>query len=133
MEPLISWLFINVLLALAPIFLKLAIIISSRVKILKWYEVIQDGELYIFSATLSASAIVLPVLKKQHLNALERISISLLVFIILLSSVLFSLASYVKLMKRDLETELNLKIYTIGSIACSILAVSFSYYISDIK
>ncbi|MEH2422591.1 MAG: hypothetical protein V7K48_17235 [Nostoc sp.] len=133
MKPLIEWVFTNVLIAFVPILMKLAIIILSKIKLPKWYEVIQDGELYIFSLTLSASAIVLRVFQEQNINSLEGVFIIILRVDVIVSALMFSLASYLKLIKSDLETALNLKIYAIASIACSILAIFSSYYISGVR
>ena len=128
LELFADWIFFHVLLAFLPIIAKLAVIITSKKKLEKWYQVIQDGELYIYSTTLSAWSITSILFQKLDSNNLVT---GLLIVNLVISSLLFGITSHSKWVKQELES-LELDLYARVSIVCSFIAV-FCTYISGIK
>ncbi len=56
MSASILWIFVNIILALLPIVTNFILIKIMKIH-KKWYETMTGGELFIFSTTISASAI----------------------------------------------------------------------------
>ena len=122
----INWIFFSVILALLPILLNFTIVKLSNIRNIGWVELLKDGELFFFSTATSASSIGTLVLNRPPNIALTILIGSLLVIILIMSSCLFSLSSFLKLKQMDV---LDKRMFGVISIWCSFFAVALSYYV----
>ena len=102
----------------------------------EWYKIVKDGELYIFSTTICASSIGVLLFEhsnsnNQSLSAASRgISLShtltacSLLFVLIISTAAFALASYLKLKEQSFPDE---KLYSAGSVGTAIVAALLGY------
>lgn len=129
MEPTIRWIFTNVILALTPILINFILI-----KVLKigtpWHQAFKDGELFIFSTTLSASSIGIASFQGTLKTALGSLIFWVLLLVLILSTVLFSLASFIKLKQEKIPDE---RLFAATSISCAAFASICSYIIAFIS
>lgn len=122
-ENSINWIFFSVILALFPLLLNFMIVKLSNINI-GWVDLLKDGELFFFSAAITASSIGTLVLNRPPNLVLTILIGGLLLTILIMSSCLFSLSSFLKLKQMDV---LNKRMFGVMSIWCSILAVALSY------
>ena len=128
------WIFSHVVLPIMPVVINLMILKLLNIS-QKWYQILKDGKLFIFSSTLSGSSISLRFFQGSPNNDLESVCFGLLIINIIISSVSFGIGNYVKLREEELreeEEEINLKFLASASIACSLFAIVCSYLISGV-
>lgn len=126
MEAIINWLFFNVILALLPLLLTFSIV---KVKVIDvnphWYEVIEDGQLFIFASVLSATAIGALALKESGLSGLGSVvNFCALLIILILSTALFAVITLQRLRQ---ENHADVKRVSKSSVYCAIIASVLSY------
>jgi|GEM_PF-5796759 len=119
----INWIFFNVILALFPLILNSIIVPISSEKI-QWKDLLKDGELFFFSTSITASSIGTLFLKRPSNIALAVLVGSLLIIVLVMSSCLFSLASFQKIKQIDF---LDKELYAISSVWCSVAAAILGY------
>lgn len=124
------WSFTNIVIAILPIITKLSIVgLFKTIKLNHWHEVIQDGELFIFSTTISASSMVSSLLAEETISPAKGLSNIALMIVIIFSSFIFGIVNYAKLSGQNPGDIIAPKRYVLTSIACSCLAIGFSYVI----
>ena len=88
-----NWILFNVILALFPLVLN-AILLPLSGGMIKWKDLLKDGELFFFSTSITASSIGSIFLKRPSNLAFSVVLGSFLVILLITSSCLFSLASF---------------------------------------
>ena len=143
---IVRWFFFNIVLALIPVILVYAII-WMRSTGHAWHDILKDGEMFIFSCTLTASSIGSLLFDPQRRSGLSKpsgivflqvdeIAFTLigivLIFLLILSTCLFAVGSYVKL--TDTKSE-NLAASSFGqkSTGIALLTIIFSFISAIIK
>lgn len=143
---IVRWFFFNVILALIPVILVYAIIwIRSTGH--AWHSILKDGEMFIFSCTLTASSIGSLLFDPQRRSGLNKpngivflqvdeIAFTLigivLIFLLLLSTCLFAVGSYVKLTANESELSASSS-FGQKSTSIAFLTVIFSFLSAIIK
>jgi hypothetical protein len=128
MEPTIRWVFTNVILALIPIVINLILIKMLKMGT-QWHQMLKDGELFIFSTTLSASSIGIASFQGKLVNSSESLLFWALIVVLIISTALFSLSSLTKLKQIDIDE----KFFATSSIACALAASAFSYMMASVS
>lgn len=119
MSAKILWIFVNIILALLPIVTNFLLIKIMKIE-REWYETLKDGELFIFSTTISASAIGVTFFQGSLDNSLGNLVFCILLLTIIFSTLLFGFASVLKFKQEKMPDE---KLYAIASIGCAIAAI----------
>ena len=125
-EPTVVWLACNVGLALLPLSFNALLLALFNVKN-KWAAVMREGELFIFSSTLSATSIGISVYDGLKTGLLNVIAFWILVIVLALASGLFAISSLSKLKGESIPNE---KLYIGASVSCAVLTVVFSYILA---
>jgi hypothetical protein len=119
----VNWILFNVILALFPLLFN-AVLLPLSGEMLKWKDLLKDGELFFFSTSITASSIGTLFLKRPSNLALSVTLGSFLVILLVTSSCLFSLASFQKIKQIDF---LDRQLYAVSSVWCSSFAVLLGY------
>ena len=119
----IHWFFFSVVLALLPLFLNLIISWVTDLT-LEWRELVKGGELFFFSTAISGTSLGSLILERPSNLALTVLIGSVLIVILIMSSCLFALASFLKLKNID-AIEKNL--YAQLSVWCSAGSIVLGY------
>ncbi|NEO52657.1 MAG: hypothetical protein F6K54_05950 [Okeania sp. SIO3B5] len=123
------WIFVKIVLPLMPIvinFIFIKIMGSDK----KWYQILTGGELFIFSTTISASAIGVTFFQGSLDNSLGNLIFCILLLTLIFSTSLFGFGRFIKLDENKIGNIENEELYAISSIACAIAAIFCSYYIN---
>ena len=104
MDSSIQWIFANIVLALLPIVTNFLLIKMMNIN-KKWYETVKEGELFIFSTTISASAIGVTFFQGGLDNSLGTLLFCVLLLVIIFSTLLFGLASFLKFREEKMPDE----------------------------
>ncbi|NEQ35933.1 MAG: hypothetical protein F6K40_06385 [Okeania sp. SIO3I5] len=123
------WIFVKIVLPLMPIvinFIFIRIMGSDK----KWYQILTGGELFIFSTTISASAIGVTFFQGTLDNSLGNLIFCILLLTLIFSTSLFGFGRFIKLDENKIGKIKNEELYAIASIACAIAAIFCSYCIN---
>lgn len=126
LEQIIRWLVFNVVLALLPIlvnFFSLLMIKHGDGDDSKnyWREVVKEGELFIFSSTLSATSIGTVIFQASRSNTISATTfqststnglaitaiISSLIFVLLMSTALFGTSTFAKYVRQNSDSQVE--------------------------
>lgn len=143
LEETIRWLVFNVVLALLPLivnFFILTIIKNQQKPDSVWREILKEGELFIFSSTISASSIGTLVFRGFSTNTANSsvtgpsaliltIIISSLIIVLLLSTASFGISTFAKFVRQNTSSDVIFddKRLSNASLAIAILASLLSY------
>jgi hypothetical protein len=134
----ISWIVLNLVLALVPLFVSILFKFFFSLPV-TWIQILKEGELFLFSTTVSANAISKLVLPAPETNGVGKISLALpqlsadkaftligLILILLLSTILFGALSLIKFnnLKKIKVGDRN---YTLGALGCAATSSILSY------
>jgi hypothetical protein len=126
LEPFVQWLFTNVIAALFPIAVGILSIKLWRIDI-RWHAVLRDGELFVFSSTLSITALSASFFS-QLPRTLANSLIVLSLFVVLgISTLFYGAAILAKL--TGASSNANEEMIATGSILCASLVVLLSSYV----
>ena len=134
----IRWLFVNGILALLPLLIAFFISFLANADV-KWYQMLKEGELYVFSTTLCATSIGTIVFEKKaslnRSNLLEldteagvmfhTIVMCILILILITSTSAFAMASFTKLNRHPSLPE---KRFSKISVCCALLTILLGYF-----
>lgn len=123
LEAHIKWIFFNVVMALFPLLLNFILTRVGNMQI-GLVDLLKDGELFFFSTAISASAIGTLFSERPSDLATAVVLGCLLLVILIISTGLFSLRSFLKLKQMDV---LDARIFGKASVWCSLIAVILSY------
>lgn len=123
----LQWIFFNVILALLPIFLS-AVAIRFFSTSTRWSQALMDGELFIFSSTMSATSIGVSVFDGAKLNFLGGIALCTLILVLIISTFLFGISQFLKI-KGD--THPNQHFHVVSSVSCALVAVVCGYLLTS--
>lgn len=144
MDGTLKWLCFNIVLALIPLALNF-ILVKLLVINISWYKILKDGELFVFSSAVSASAIgdtffrhtgnISTVAKVSAASpttqasiigsASNEITMFALLIVLILSAFLFAISSLLKFQNQSPPDE---KLFSCSSIACAALSTLLSYF-----
>lgn len=123
----VQWFFTNVILALIPIFINFLLMMMGVVSVtIQWYKVLKDGELFIFSTTISAASIGTLPFQESQSGLFFPITFWALIIILVISTALFAISGYFKLNEINMPNE---KLFSSSSIVCAILASTLSFFV----
>jgi len=127
------WFFFNVILALTPLAFSFLLVLLLKFAV-TWHEILKDGELFIFSTTLSAGAIGESLYRNAATVASPETppspangpswTVLALMIVLLLTSGLFAVSTLLKFKK---ESPPDQQLFSIASITTAIFAVVFSF------
>jgi hypothetical protein len=120
----IKWLFFNVILALLPLLLNLILVKIGQVSTDR-AELLKDGELFFFSTTIAASSVGTLLFQSPSNPIIASVVSYLLMTIIMVSTGLFALSSFLKLKKMDV---IDKKVFSSSSAWCAFITVVLSYF-----
>jgi len=120
----IKWLFFNVVLALLPLLLNLILVKIGNVTTDR-AELLKDGELFFFSTTIAAASIGTLLFQNPSNPLVASVVSYFLMTIIMISTGLFALSSFLKLKKMDV---IDKKIFSDSSAWCAVVTVVLSYF-----
>jgi len=120
----IKWLFFNVILALLPLLLNLILVKIGKVTTDR-AELLKDGELFFFSTTIAASSVGTLLFQSSANPIIASVVSYFLMTIIMVSTGLFALSSFLKLKKMDV---IDKKVFSDSSAWCAIITIIFSYF-----
>lgn len=123
----IFWLFFNVILPLLPLILNLLCVRLMR-NPPSWDHVLKEGELLIFSTTVSATALGKSVLERDANDISENLILIVLLLIIIVSSFMSSISFYRKLENKSQDLFDDRK-FSYASLALAFLAGLFSFIV----
>lgn len=121
----VKWIVFNVVVALLPIGLTFAVVRVFHLPT-RWFEVLKDGELFIYSTTLSASAIGAVMLDSKLQRTAPFVAFWFLVLMLMFSTVLFGVSSYLKLTH---QSPAKPRVVSASSVVCAVLVSAASYYL----
>ena len=120
----IWWIFFNVILALVPLALGFFFVYVMKIAKTKWHAILKDGELYIFSTTLSASSIGTAIIRAKSVELTLAVIIIGLFLTLILSTALFALASSFRLTQTAPPDEMA---FAVTSLFCAVTASILSF------
>jgi hypothetical protein len=120
----IKWLFFNVILALLPLLLNLILVKIGKVSTDR-AELLKDGELFFFSTTIAASSVGTLLFQSPSNPIIASIVSYFLMTIIMISTGLFALSSFLKLTKTE---GIDKKIFSDSSVLCAAITIILSYF-----
>lgn len=125
-EPTFRWFFFNVILALMPVVVNFVLVRMVKIDT-SWYRILKDGELFIFSSTISASSIGTAIIQRQSGSSVTTVTICALLIVLMLSAAMFAVSSYFKF-KQEIPPDERL--FGVSSVYCAALAVLLSYIVA---
>ena len=123
MTSAVRWVFFSVVLALMPIAVNRLLARINQLP-LSWIDLLKDGELFFFSAFLSAASLGALLSHRSGHPVLEAIVICALILIFFVASILFAVARYFKL--NSLEPK-DGAFFGKGSVLCALLAAALGF------
>jgi len=120
----IKWLFFNVILALLPLLLNLILVKIGKVTTDR-AELLKDGELFFFSTSIAAASVGTLLFQIPSNLIIASIVWYCLITIIMVSTGLFALSSFLKLKKMDV---IDKKVFSDSSAWCAIITIILSYF-----
>ncbi|MBD1853000.1 hypothetical protein H6F87_23945 [Cyanobacteria bacterium FACHB-502] len=120
----IKWLFFNVILALLPLLLNLILVKIGKVTTDR-AELLKDGELFFFSTTIAASSVGSLLFQSPSNPIFASIVSYLLMTIIMISTGLFALSSFLKLKKME---AIDKQVFSDSSAWCAAITIALSYF-----
>ena len=127
--PFVKWFFFNVVLSLLPVILAFPIIKSGIVEVNpKWHEVVEDGQLFIFSTVLTSSSIGRYFLSENTSDgSFETITLMSLLIVLAISTALFAVLTLKRLRGEEIA---NSRSMGRASLSCAVVACVLSYTVS---
>jgi hypothetical protein len=135
----ISWIVLNLVLALVPLFVSILFKFFFSLSV-TWIQILKEGELFLFSTTVSANAIsklVLPT--PSETSSLGKIALVFpqlspdkaftligLILILLLSTIIFGAMSLIKFNNLK-KIKVGNRNYTFGAFGCAATSSILSY------
>lgn len=119
----LKWLFFNVILSLLPLALNAILVVVGRVTT-SWPEMLKDGELFFFSTAISASSIGGLLFQVPSNKVVAAIVTYLLMTILMISTGMFALSSFMKLKQID---AIDKTVFGASSAWCAIFTIILSY------
>lgn len=122
----LKWIVFNVVVALVPVALAFFVVRMFRLRV-RWFEILKDGELFIYSSTLSAATIGSMVMDSKLQRTGPFLVFWALILLLMGSSVIFGVLSYLKFTNR---TPTSVRTVSAGSIICAAAVSGLSYYLA---
>lgn len=127
-EPTVRWLFFNVILSLLPLIASVFHFFIWKVGNI-WPRLFREGELLVFSTTLSATTIGFITYQKMKIDFQVTFTIIILSLIILSSTFLFAVVNFFKAKGNLNELEEGEKRLSTISILFAVISAAFSLWI----
>jgi hypothetical protein len=140
---LIVWVALNVLLALIPVVItiSLSFFFNSSGSPVNWIQILREGELFLFSTTISANAIskmILPspgdadvagkiALIPQSVTTIKAFNLVALALMLLFSTFMFGASSMIKVYNVA-NVRVAERRYVMGAFGCAIASSCLSYW-----
>jgi hypothetical protein len=142
LPPFFKWFFVNILLAILPLIATFFIVLTFKEEERRkwtWVSLFKNGELFFFSSAISASAISdlssgrdtsTSNLTTTQAAGDYTITLISLIFILLLSTIMFGSSAYLNLQSQIFKTQsspIDERRFAYGSVFCAITAAILGY------